>query len=111
MSHSTTSKQRELLNTQNNAEADNNSNSSQLIEREQVKHSPFWIVGTTEKGYFLTMGKYKISPTFKSKLELLVYKEECEWEIVITIAGIIASDLIMQNETQRNETQRKNGKK
>lgn len=96
------------MNTQNNAEVDNNSSSSQLIEREQVEHSPFWIVGTPEAGYFLTMGKYKISPTFKSKLELIVYKEECEWEIVITIAGIIASDLIMQNEKVKQENNKKN---
>ena len=53
MSKSMKSEQSELLSTQSNVEENQNREvSSELLERETVKGTPFWIVGNQDEGYF-----------------------------------------------------------
>lgn len=101
MSHSINSKQQDILNSQLNAETDNNSNSSKLIEREHMTGTPFWITGNEELGYRGVMGKWAITEIYKTKLEVVNHIDQNEWEIILKLAGIVAQDLIEQNDIVR----------
>lgn len=87
-------KQREQLNTQNNVNGDFNLDSGeQLIEREMVKGSPYWIIGDKENGYFLTFGKWQLTERQKTKLDVVLYLEDNKWDIILkTILCVIDPD-------------------
>lgn len=98
MSSSTPTKQGDLLNTQSNADGTHNSTYSKLIEREPMQNTPFWIIGTEEEGYFATLGKYQITEKFPTKQAVKDHIDTQVWEIIMKIVGIIASDMIMEND-------------
>lgn len=98
MQQSTQQKHTELLNTQLNAEENHNSTSSKLIEREPMENTPFWIIGTNEEGYFAVLGKYQITEKFPTKQAVRDHIDIFVWEIIMKIVGIIASDLIIEND-------------
>lgn len=105
MQHLTQTKQGELLNTQLNAEETPKPQSGKLIEREQMKDTPFWIIGTEENGYFGTLGKYQITSTFPTKRAVEDHIETKVWEIIMKVAGIVANDLIEANERIKTNKQ------
>ena len=63
---------KELLNTQMNVEEVNNSDSSKLVEIENIEDTPFKMV-TTEEGTFAAYGNNRITE-YMSKEELLKKK-------------------------------------
>lgn len=78
--------QKELLNTQTNAPntpKEPSSEIEQLIEREQISGSPFWIIGDQEKGYFLTFGKWQLTEPYQTKLDVLNSLKENEYDIIL----------------------------
>lgn len=81
----------ELLSSQTNAgnESSNNSTSGkknhQLREREQVGDTPFQIVGSEEDGYFLAIGRLRITEGGETKEELLRKLEVRDWELIINM--------------------------
>ena len=87
------SEQLEHLKLQTSAEKEdsNRENSSfELVERDQINGSPFWIVGNKVDGYFLAFGKYRMGDVFYTKEEVVNYLENSKWDIVGYYAGIIA---------------------
>lgn len=96
-------KQQELLASQMNAEK--HSNSSELIQRVQMKDTPFWIIGTPETQYFGTLGKYQVTEKFPTIQAVQDHIENGIWEMIIKIAGIVAADLIEQNDKIKNKQQ------
>lgn len=58
----------------------NNSQSNSLIEREDIKGTPFWLV-KMEDNYFISWGDYKLTENRKSKEECLSLLEEEQWNI------------------------------
>lgn len=96
MQHSTTTNQGDILNTQNTIENNHKLNSStKLVEKEQIKGSPFMMVGSKEEGYFIAMGKYKLSEVKKTKRALLTWAEENHWNITATMITTLIT--IMDN--------------
>ena len=76
------SEQSELLSTQTNVEESQNREvSSELLEREAVNGTPFWIVGNQDEGYFLAFNKYKLTHK-KSKKAVLDELNFEMWNIV-----------------------------
>lgn len=74
------------MNSQLNAGKANNSNSSEkteLIEREMVEGSPYWIIGDKKEGYMLTFGKYQISEKLPSKLDVVLYLDKNKYDIIL----------------------------
>lgn len=77
--------------------ADPASNSQYLsIEREVIKDTPFTMVGTKKSGYFLTMGKHRVSQAHKTKRELLKFLNKKDWTLItaVMIAFIHDRDLV-----------------
>lgn len=91
--------QSELLNTQGIAGDDQNKeNSGELLERHEVPGSPFTIVGNKEQGYFLTMGKYRLTDAYQDVDGVIWGLENEKWEIIFNL--IIT--LIKSTEELRN---------
>lgn len=72
----------------------NNKNSSEQIKRLYIPYTDFQIVGTDETGYFIALGKYKLTedyPQFEDEnlsdtgARLL---EHCKWQIIINLIAI-----------------------
>lgn len=62
-----------------------NNNGSLTIDREIIKNTPFTIVGTPKEGYWLTMGKHRLSQAYKTKKEVIKYLKKSDWTLVTSI--------------------------
>lgn len=93
MSNSTNKKHSEQLATQLNAEDNHNSNSnSELVDREQLDGTPFWIIGNEDDGYKLIMGKYQLTGTYRSKDEIIEQLENDMWKMILNMILIVMTD-------------------
>lgn len=81
----------------NASEADkSNSSNEELIERQQLEGTPFWII-KMENEYNLIFGKYKITQTpFKDKKTLTQWLNKNQWNIITQLAMIIANDILIE---------------
>lgn len=112
MSHSTKTTQKELLDTQLHTEDNHKEDSSDKIQsREPVEGTPFTIV-STPSGETLTMGIYALSPTLKTKEEVLSHLLNNEWNIMVNIMhvmlkvhGLISMETIQKIEKQNDKEQ------
>lgn len=68
------------------------------IEREVIKDTPFTLVGTPKHGYWLTLGKHRISQPFKTKKEAIKHLDRKDWTLItaIIIAFIYDRKLVDQ---------------
>lgn len=56
------------------------------ITSRALDNSPFLIIGDQEEGYFLALGKYRISEHFNTPEEVITYtKKEFNWELLTTV--------------------------
>lgn len=68
------SKHRAQLQSQMNAESRANLDSSEegeLIEKNEIEGSPYWVIGNKEQGYYITFGKWRLSEAHKTAEEAL----------------------------------------
>lgn len=100
-------KQSELLDTLTNVQKTNTTNKP-LFEREQLPGSPFWLIGNSEQGYNITMGKYKITQEpFKAETIpdalILAYRwlDNNQWDVVLTIALCAITDIENQKSKRK----------
>lgn len=97
--------QRELLHTQTNAGETHNLSSSlneELIEREQTEGSPFWIIKENNQ-YLIVFGKYRLNKDpINNRKGVDQYLKKNLWNIVTTIALIIANDKLDEKSILNN---------
>lgn len=81
--------QKELLKSLTSVDENPNNepSSEELVEREPIENTPFWILGNVTDGYFLAMGKFRVSPVFDEKSEVLDYMLIQQWNLILTIIG------------------------
>lgn len=91
------------MNTQNNTENNPNSNSSQLISRDPIQNTPFWIVGTEETGYMGVMGKYRITERFPTKEQVEQEMIRQDWATIINVVSIIVQETVAHELRQKAE--------
>lgn len=68
---------------------------TEIVQRKPIEGSPFTIVKKDGK-CMLTMGKFKISEMMEEE-EISIYILENEWNLIATIAGIIAEEVVRLN--------------
>lgn len=92
--------QQELLHSQSNVENNHNSESgTELIHREEIPNTPFWIVGNEELGYFLAMGRHKLMhENVQTTKEVMQYYTNNQWQITMQLAIIVFTDLYNMHE-------------
>lgn len=79
-----------------------NSNSSEeLIEREQLEGTPFEVIGNHTQGYFISIGKFRITEIKKTRKELIEHLEKEKWTIICNmIATMIAIDAELKKQDE-----------
>lgn len=84
----------EQLNTQESAENQYNSNSGdKLIERKEIIGTPFTAINTGE-GWFLTLGKYRLTAVEKELHELEEMVISKEWPFLMDVIGVMINEII-----------------
>lgn len=59
----------------------NSQNSSKLIERDNLEGTPFMVIGNQEQGYFLCMGKSRLSEILPTKEAVIDYLNNNTWNV------------------------------
>lgn len=95
-------KQQESFNAHTNAN-ESNSQSSELVTREDVTGSPFKIIGT-EHGYFLALGKYRLTENCETKEEITELLTEEMYNIILKVLAILIPAEITIQLHQQNQT-------
>lgn len=75
-----------------NALNQDNSNSSKLIEREIIQGSPMWAIGNVEEGYYIVLGKYRLTEKSETMADALKLLEIEKWNIIIRAIIAICND-------------------
>lgn len=78
----------ELLNGQIGAEKTNTPN-KQLVSREPLHGTPFEIIGAVEVGYFLALGKYKLTEHYDTREEVLDILIQDSWLIIANMIALM----------------------
>lgn len=63
-----------------------------LVDRQQIGGTPYWIVGSDEKGYFVTFGKWQMTEPEESLQKAMDYYAENEINIILTTCVILIQD-------------------
>lgn len=82
-------KQAELLASQISAEDQNKGDSSNLVYREQIENTPFWIISTNDKDYFLVMGNHRLTEPQDTAQKVKIKLIENMWEIMMNVTLIL----------------------
>jgi len=82
----------------------NNSN-SQLLDRKPLKNTPFELVGNQETGYFIALGRFRITEPAPTKEEAKLKLSEERWNIITQMITTLTDAMIKIN--NENKTQNK----
>lgn len=96
--------QADILQSQTNAEDQHNNNSSELIEKTDVENSPFIIIGNEELGYFLAMGKYRMTQPMKTKQDVIAYLVSNTYNVIATMITTLITATNEYNTNHKNQT-------
>lgn len=99
MSKQTKLEQSELLNTQTSADENQNkekSSNTQLLEREKVDKTPFYVTGNNDEGFIITLGKWRITEPKATKAEAILEIDNEFWNTMGKMIGITCE--MMQEE-------------
>lgn len=78
----TQQKPKDSLSIQNSVDT-NDKDNSRLLERHNIKFTPFYIVGSDDIGYKITWGKYSFTDEpHKSHEDAMTWFDENTWTIV-----------------------------
>lgn len=65
-----------------------------ITEREEIKDTPFDIIGNEENGYKIAMGNNIVSPdTFESKFDAIKYVDSKPYNLIIVAAAIFYENI------------------
>lgn len=94
----------ELSGTQQlQAKTDKQNSSYELIERKEVENTPFTATKEENTGWFLAIGRYKLTKEYESLEELLKEEKvkETNWNLLLTVIELI------NLHTEKNENEEK----
>lgn len=68
----------------------NNSNLNyELIKRKEIENTPFTIITIEEKESFISIGKYRLSESYKTIEEAEINAKIIDWNKIMQIIGIM----------------------
>lgn len=92
--NSTSIKQSELLNAQLGSDGTHKeSSNSELITRERITGTPFWVIGQENKEWFIVMKNYKITEGKATREEALKELENNKWNIIAAVCEIVTIEI------------------
>lgn len=86
--------QKELLQSQTNVdEFQDKPNSSNLVIREEIKGTPFHLINYNNEGWFVALGKYRMTETGKDKEELIKMVENKDWTLILDTIAVLTENV------------------
>ena len=79
------------LRSQMSADSQPKEPSSELVTKEQITDTPFELVGNEERGYFIAIGKYKVSQNYSDKETAIDDAKYPAWDILLNVMSLMAS--------------------
>lgn len=89
--------QGEKLNGPNSTDTNNKENYP-LLERIEIKDTPFVITGNKEIGYKLTWGRFNLTDKMNTEEEVLEWGEKHHWEITMGMVHIYIENYMTMKE-------------
>lgn len=82
--------QRELLQSQTNVEeSQDKEKSSELVQREKVEGTPFDLINVEDKGWFLALGKYRMTEPGLDREVLRKIVADKDWMLILDTIAIL----------------------
>lgn len=92
--------------TYTNADDLTKSNSSnEIIERKEIENTPFTAIKVDEKGWFLTMGRHRLTEPYGTIEGLEAMVGSVDWDMLLTIINIFVESSIEAREGAEKEKQ------
>lgn len=82
----------DILNIQTNADVNQNKvnySNEELLHKERIDNTPFYIIGNNEQGYFITYGKYRITERKNTIVEIREELEKDRWTIITVLIAVL----------------------
>lgn len=76
--------------------------SSENIQRLPVAGTPFWVIGSEEKKFHLTIGQYRLTKEPLELDDINRYLETHQWELVIQLFGVLMENYELNNLNIKN---------
>lgn len=71
----------------------------QIVERQELPETPFHVVGNKNHGYFIALGRYRLTDTFEEKREAIDQLTYSKWKVITNLI----STLIEANENFKQD--------
>lgn len=108
-------KNTELLNTQTSVEnTDKKPSSTEIVQRIEVENSPLVLVGNDEDGWYVTLGRYRLSKRHMTEEAARKALQAEMWNIIMRMTYLITENqissihLMEQNELTKAQNNDKN---
>jgi hypothetical protein len=79
-----------------------------LWDRKAIENTPFWLIGNTDQGYNITMGKYKLTQNAilgdnidQAMQEANAWLEQNKWDVILTICLCAITDVTYKDEKKK----------
>lgn len=83
----------------------NHENNEELLERHKIEDSPFYIIGNPKDGYFLSMGKHRLTELLPTIEEVKEHLQNNTWNIILQLVILVceANDAVKKDEETIND--------
>lgn len=83
--------QKELLQLQTSVEEEQSreGSSEEIIQRETVEGTPFQVINLNNEGWFLALGKYRMTEPQENKQELIDRVKNKDWNVILDTIAIL----------------------
>lgn len=82
--------QRELLQLQTNSEkSPDKASSTELVIREKIEGTPFQLINMDNKGWFLALGKFRMTEIGLEKEVLIKLVEDKDWTLILDTIAVL----------------------
>ena len=87
----------------NGADDEPKDEQGELMERDVIGGTPFWIIGNKWDGYFLAFGKYRLGDVKETKEQVMDYLNTDMWTIIGYYVGILC-ELVLADSKKNVES-------
>lgn len=78
---------------------------TEIVERENIEKTPFWVIGNKERGYWLALGHHKLCDDKKTKKEVYKHLEENFWQVIICLIGVVSERIRLDTIAQSKQAE------
>lgn len=61
----------------------------QLLETHPIENGPLMIVGNKEAGYFIALGRYRLTQPMETKIDCEIWMDNNQWKLVVLLIATL----------------------